>query len=146
MVRVPTSRRLTAAAALLALLLSPWGSAQACDHADTGEPPSAADGAVDPMSGVSHSCHGDGVSSVGQEEVAQSLAEGVPLSGFRITDVQDSETEMGCCTGECCGSPGVPMDPSLFASVSALILGQSISSPSDLVTGDPAGVFRPPIV
>ncbi len=146
MVRVPTSRRLTAAAALLALLLSPWGSAQACDHADTGERPAAADGGVDPMSGGAHSCHRDGVSSVGQEEVAQGLPEGVPVPGFQITDVQDSESEMGCCAGECCASPGIPMDPSLFASVAASILGQSIRSPSNLVTGEPAGVFRPPIV
>jgi hypothetical protein len=146
MVRVPLSRRLTAVTALLALLLSPWESAQACDHVDTPESHAAeAEAGHDSMASGPHSCHDQPIPTDGQDRAANNPQEGGTLEGTEMGDCHDSNTMTGCCATGCCASPGIPLDPIFLASLGAPTWDQPNWSPSYLPTGEPVALFRPPI-
>lgn len=137
MVRVSFSRRLTALAALLALLLFPGESAKACDHgdhSDYGDHAVTSTGAHGDMAGGSHPCHDPGTPS----------HEGQPLADSEMGDGHDSKPLTECCSGGCCASSGIPPGPALVESGGGPTCDQPMWSPSSLITGEPTAVFRPP--
>ncbi len=146
MVPIPLSRRLTAVTALLALLLSPWEGARACMHAQDHESHHAqAETGQDPMAAGEHPCHGMGLRSEAPEPGAHTPHHDPGPAGTTVGESHHDQETAECCADGCCASPGIPLEPAFVGSADANTHGQFIPSPSNLLTGEPVGLFRPPI-